>query len=121
MKKHLTEPLVPPDHINTALSAGISEVIETMMAKDKTERYANPTDLLEDLKSVQRGESPKYTRHQFSIESLEELESGAALPADPAERTYPYSTIIRYRIITVLLSAVILLLIIMMVLMSGKK
>ncbi len=35
MKKHLHEPLIPPDHINTALSAGISEVIEVMMAKNR--------------------------------------------------------------------------------------
>jgi eukaryotic-like serine/threonine-protein kinase len=120
MKKHLTEPLVPPDHINTSLSAGVSEVIETMMAKDKAERYANPSDLLEDLKSVKRGEPPKYTRQQFSIESLEELEVGTALAVDPSERHYPYSTIIRYRIISVLLTAIIMVLIIMMILMAGK-
>ncbi|MFI4910796.1 MAG: serine/threonine protein kinase [Sedimentisphaeraceae bacterium JB056] len=121
MKKHLTEQLVPPDHLNTNLSAGISEVIETMMAKDKSERYSNPSDLLEDLKSVKRGEAPKYTKHQFSIESLEELESGEALALDPAERSYPYSIIVKYRIIMVLLTATILVLIIMMILMAGKK
>ena len=35
MRKHLKEPLTPPDHINTSLSAGIAEVIEVMMAKKK--------------------------------------------------------------------------------------
>lgn len=121
MKKHLTEPLVPPDHINTSLSAGISEVIETMMAKNKKERYANPNDLLEDLKAVQRGEAPKYTKHQFSIGSLEELESGIAITKDPSERMYPYSVIVRYRLITVVLSAAILALIITMILITGNS
>ena len=33
MHKHLKAELVPPDHVNPKLSAGISEVIEMMMAK----------------------------------------------------------------------------------------
>jgi serine/threonine-protein kinase len=33
MHKHLKQPLVPPDHLNTALSAGIGEIIEAAMAK----------------------------------------------------------------------------------------
>jgi serine/threonine protein kinase len=33
MKKHLKAELTPPDHVNPKLSAGISEVIEMMMAK----------------------------------------------------------------------------------------
>jgi hypothetical protein len=32
MRKHLKEPITPPDHINTSLSSGISEVIEVTMA-----------------------------------------------------------------------------------------
>ena len=120
MKKHLTDVLVPPDHINTNLSAGISEVIETMMAKDRADRYANPSDLLEDLRSVQRGEPPQYTKHQFSIESLEKLEKGDAVLRDAAERSYPYSVIVRYRVVIVLLSATVLMLVIMMLLMAGK-
>ncbi len=120
MKKHLVETLVPPDHINTALSSGVSEVIETMMAKNKRERYANPTDLLTDLRAVLRGEAPKFTKHQFSIGTLEELESGLTVRKDPSERTFPYATILRYRIITVILSAAILALIITMILITSK-
>ncbi len=41
MRKHLRERLIPPDHINTSLSAGVSEVIEIMMAKRKEDRYAD--------------------------------------------------------------------------------
>jgi serine/threonine-protein kinase len=62
MQKHLTAPLVPPDHINQKLSAGISEVIEVMMSKDPRERYASTRDLLLDLKSVRRGEPPVLAR-----------------------------------------------------------
>src|SRR4030042_1048914 len=58
MKKHLREPLVPPDHINTSLSAGTSEVIEVMMAKRKQDRYISAEELLVDLDAVSRGEAP---------------------------------------------------------------
>lgn len=119
MKKHLNEPLIPPDHINSKLSAGVSEIIETMMAKNKRERYSNPSDLLQDLKAVRRGEAPKYTKVQFTIDSLDELEGGTRRSSDPDERTYKYADIVRYRLITVLLSATILVLIIMMILMSS--
>ena len=39
MHKHLKQPLMPPDHINTALSAGIGEIIEVAMAKNRDDRY----------------------------------------------------------------------------------
>ncbi len=58
MKKHLRQELVPPDHINTSLSNGVSEVIEVMMAKRKEDRYNNAEDLLADLQAVQAGQLP---------------------------------------------------------------
>ena len=69
---------------------------------------------------MQRGEHPQYTKHQFSIESLEKLEKGDAVLRDAAERSYPYSVIVRYRVVIVLLSATVLMLVIMMLLMAGK-
>jgi serine/threonine protein kinase len=60
MRKHLKEPLVPPDHINTALSAGVSEVIETMMAKRKEDRYRNIKELIEDLEAIKIGMTPPH-------------------------------------------------------------
>ncbi len=63
MQKHLTSPLTPPDHINTKLSAGISEVIEVMMAKKPRDRYHSTEDLLMDLKSVRSGQPPALARH----------------------------------------------------------
>lgn len=58
MHKHLKAELVPPDHVNPKLSAGVSEIIEMMMAKSPSKRYQNCKDLLIDLRAVHKGESP---------------------------------------------------------------
>jgi predicted Ser/Thr protein kinase len=60
MRKHVDKnaQLVPPDHINTRLSSGLGVVVETMMAKNRDQRYRNPDDLILDLKCLQQGESP---------------------------------------------------------------
>jgi serine/threonine protein kinase len=76
MKKHLHEALVPPDHINTALSAGISEVIEVMMAKNRNERYKTMEEALADLQAVRDGRPPLIARQRFNMEALGELEHG---------------------------------------------
>ncbi|MEO0675292.1 MAG: hypothetical protein AAFY32_09875, partial [Pseudomonadota bacterium] len=56
--KHLKTDLVPPDHVNPKLSAGVSEVIEMMMAKSPSSRYKTCEDLLVDLRAVLKGETP---------------------------------------------------------------
>src|SRR5262249_84471 len=58
MKKHVDKNtnFVPPDHINTRLSSGLGEVVETMMAKNRENRYRNPDDLLIDFKCLLQGE-----------------------------------------------------------------
>ncbi|MGB2820318.1 MAG: serine/threonine-protein kinase, partial [Phycisphaerae bacterium] len=58
MHKHLKEPLVPPDHINTSLSSGLGEVVEVMMAKDRNRRYGSTGDMLTDLEAIAAGEPP---------------------------------------------------------------
>jgi eukaryotic-like serine/threonine-protein kinase len=60
MRKHVDKNLyfTPPDHINTRLSAGVGMVVETMMAKNRENRYRNPDDLILDLKCLLQGESP---------------------------------------------------------------
>jgi serine/threonine-protein kinase len=60
MRKHVDKNItfVPPDHINTKLSAGLGMVVETMMAKNRENRYRNPDDLILDLKCLLQGESP---------------------------------------------------------------
>jgi len=80
MQKHLREPLIPPDHINTSLSAGVGEVIEVMMAKDRNARYSSTSDLLLDLEAIAEGRPPMQARKQIDAGLL----SGLA-DADTAE------------------------------------
>jgi serine/threonine-protein kinase len=79
MHKHLRQPLTPPDHVNPNLSAGVSEIIEMMMAKDRDERYRSAVELLEDLRSVEAGNPPIHARRQFSVASLAALEDTATM------------------------------------------
>jgi serine/threonine-protein kinase len=77
MHKHLKEQMVPPDHINVALSAGISEIIEFAMAKNRDDRYQSLADMLEDLRSVRAGAAPMHARRAVDLDSLEGLEQTA--------------------------------------------
>ena len=77
MHKHLKEPLLPPDHINVALSAGISEIIEYAMAKNREERYQSMSDMLEDLNAVRRSEPPMHARRAVDLDSLATIEQSA--------------------------------------------
>ncbi|MFO0786512.1 MAG: serine/threonine-protein kinase [Phycisphaerales bacterium] len=82
MHKHLKAELVPPDHVNPKLSAGISEVIEMMMAKDPRQRYKNCKDLLMDLRAVRKKEMPPLAHKdilpQEDISALVEAEHAAS-------------------------------------------
>ncbi len=78
MHKHLKEEFVPPDHINTALSAGVAEVIEMMMAKDRRDRYGSTRELLEDLEAVARGEPPLMARSRAPAGVLDTLAQAEA-------------------------------------------
>jgi len=76
MHKHLKEALIPPDHINTNLSAGVGEIIEVMMAKDRDKRYASAEDLLVDLESVAAGGAPLQARKNLDPDVLAGLAEG---------------------------------------------
>ncbi|OQA01998.1 MAG: Serine/threonine-protein kinase PknB [Planctomycetes bacterium ADurb.Bin412] len=78
MHKHLKEILVPPDHINSALSVGVAEVIEVMMAKKRSDRYGSIKMLMEDLKAVQEGRPPLQAHQKFDAHVLVDLEKGGA-------------------------------------------
>jgi serine/threonine-protein kinase len=104
MRKHLKEQLIPPDHINTALSAGISEVIEVMMAKRKEDRYNNVEELLTDLKAVRDGQPPLRAHKRFDVAMLGQLENGDAIQSE--EELYRERAAARYRITILILSAV---------------
>lgn len=97
MQKHLKEPLVPPDHINTTLSAGLGEVVEVMMAKDPARRYASTSDLLVDLEAIAAGEPPLQARKQIDAGVLTGLAGGEQFeqdleetPPGPAQNLAPY-------------------------------
>lgn len=106
MRKHIKEPLVPPDHINTSLSAGVAEVIEVMMAKKKQDRYSNMEELLVDLEAVREGRSPLRARRRFNMEGLGKLEEGAAVELETEEESlYSEETIARYRVFLVIVGA----------------
>ncbi len=86
MHKHLKEPLIPPDHLNTALSAGISEIVEVAMAKRREDRYASTKDMLEDLEAVRRGEAPIHARRDVNIDTLAKIEeTGKTVDLTPGE------------------------------------
>ncbi|MBC8379527.1 MAG: serine/threonine protein kinase [Planctomycetes bacterium] len=111
MKKHLKEPLIPPDHINTALSAGISEVVEVMMAKNRDERYKTMDEVITDLEAVYNGRPPLLARQKFNMESLEELEEGVAVDTQTVKMTLQAEEVItKYKIaIGILIGAVFIL------------
>src|SRR5438552_10065407 len=74
MHKHLKQPLVPADHVNTALSAGIGEIIDMSMAKRREDRYQSTVDMLEDLRAVRRGAPPEHARRAVDLDSLAKME-----------------------------------------------
>jgi len=74
MHKHLKQPLTPADHVNTALSAGVGEIIDVAMAKNREDRYQSTEDMLEDLRAVRRGEPPTHARRDVHVDGLTALE-----------------------------------------------
>ncbi len=88
MHKHLKQPLVPPDHLNTSLSSGIGEVIELAMAKNREDRYGTTEDLLQDLRAVRAGNPPVHARHGFSADAMASIEeTGVMIESDPVRRS----------------------------------
>ena len=116
MRKHLREKLIPPDHINTSLSAGVSEVIEIMMAKRRENRYTDIKELLTDLEALQEGRPPVQARRRFDISELAQLEEGEAI--EDEEKRVREETIAQYRMAVLILSAsaaIFLLIIILLI------
>ena len=74
MRRHLRQHLVPPDHVNAQLSSGVSSIIEVMMAKDREDRYASTSDLLDDLQAVSEGGPPIQARRNIDFLDLVQIE-----------------------------------------------
>lgn len=107
MRMHLRDQLIPPDHINTSLSAGVSEVIEVMMAKRKEDRYNNIEELLVDLEAVRKGQPPLRAHRDFDVSMLEKLESGEPVETGEKKKVYNEEAIAHYRTAILILSAVL--------------
>ncbi len=104
MHKHLKAELVPPDHANAKLSAGISEVIEMMMAKHPRDRYQRCDDLLTDLRLVRAGKNPTIA-HKDALDAaaLRQQVAVAASTSDiPLDSSAaPDATVPRWQLILV--------------------
>ena len=121
MHKHLKSPLKPPDHINTSLSAGVGEIIEVAMAKNRDDRYASTEDMLEDLRSVRAGNSPMHARKTVDLETLGQLEErGKTVDIGPlnaqssAPSIWSQPTVVIMAVVAVLSVVINLVLILMM-------
>jgi len=106
MRKHLREKLIPPDHINTSLSAGVSEVIEIMMAKRREKRYNDIEELLTDLEALREGRPPIQAHKRFDVSMFEQLERGDVVEK---EEGYKEEAVAQYRMAILILSTVLAL------------
>ena len=89
LKKHLREPLVPPDQVNPELSEGICTIIELCMAKDSAKRYAATTDLIEDLQAVANGQEPAQAHKLIGLLELTASEQETQAEAAPGWHDTP--------------------------------
>src|SRR5262249_47316741 len=83
---HLEKELTPPDHINTALSSGLGEVAEFMMAVNRRNRSRTPPDLIIDVECLLNGEPPKLARQHIATSALEGLAEGTAEEEEEGDR-----------------------------------
>jgi serine/threonine-protein kinase len=79
---HLHKELTPPDHINTKLSAGLGEVVEFMMAKERDKRYRTPRELIVDLECLLTGEAPRFAHQRIKSAMLQQLAEGETADDD---------------------------------------
>ncbi|MGB2808311.1 MAG: serine/threonine-protein kinase [Sedimentisphaerales bacterium] len=115
MRKHLRDPLIPPDHINTSLTAGISEVIEIMMAKKKRNRYKDIEELLADLEAISSGQTPLRAHARIDVSMYRQLEDGVDLEFE--EDVYKREIARRYRMTIVLLSIFVAFAVLMIIIL----
>jgi eukaryotic-like serine/threonine-protein kinase len=119
MRKHLKDELIPPDHLNTSLSAGVSEVIEVMMAKNKKDRYSSVEELLVDLKAVRDGEHPVRAHKRMDVSDLEKLEEGE--PVEESEAVNLEQSVTRYKTTILILGAAAGFLLLIVLLLLFRK
>jgi serine/threonine-protein kinase len=117
MHRHLKQELVPPDHINPSLSAGFSQVIEMMMAKDVSQRYQNATDLIEDLDAVASGLSPQFAQPTLDFAKLAEVVKATSSNDPVQQNTSGTSTQISSMLLPILIVSGLLNIVLIVVLL----
>ncbi len=87
MTKHLTEEPVAARKRNPDVSKAASELVQTLMAKDKEDRHQTPTELLDDIERVLAGKKPSAApsgRSMRASGSRRRRASGTSQPIKPA-------------------------------------
>lgn len=113
MHKHLKETPQPPDHVNPKLSAGISEVIEKMMAKSPKDRYLNCNDLLIDLRAVRNKQTPPLAHKEIggldlaSVAKAEAQAQPLEMPVDKSQAGGGGPAVPRWMFVTLVVLLVI--------------
>ena len=123
MHKHLKTPLAPPDHVNPKLSAGFSQIIEMMMAKNVKDRYQNCRDLLTDLQALRRGEPLVIARHDASAVEMQSLAAAeesmvGEVPEDKSLVPSVYSHPIVQIIVTLFVISVVMNIVMIFIMLS---
>ena len=62
LHQHIHDQALLADEANDAVSPETSKVIEKMMEKDPAKRYQTPTEIIEDLELVMKGERPRAAK-----------------------------------------------------------
>ncbi len=90
LRKHLRDPLVPPDRINSRVSHGMAEIIAYCMAKNPEQRYAAAAELIQDLRAVATGQTPVHAHQHDSPPATETVEEqDGPSPASEREEERP--------------------------------
>ena len=118
MQKHVSGTLVPPDHVNPALSAGVSEVVEVMLSKRPKDRYDTTEDLLSDLRAVAGGLPPRIAREKVGMGStlLEGLAGGEEVrpPAPPPPNPFAVNQLTIILLVTLAVAVLVIVLLTVM-------
>jgi eukaryotic-like serine/threonine-protein kinase len=59
MLQHIQDQVISPKEIDRSLPDSLCQIIEKMMAKDREDRYQDPTELLDDLNLMLEGKEPE--------------------------------------------------------------
>ena len=82
MHRHLKDDLVPPDHVNSKLTAGTAQIIEMMLEKRPSDRYGAASDLIEDIDRVLDKKRPLHAGSRIDLSTVaQSLSKDETVPA----------------------------------------